>query len=103
MVHATETQINQSDPNQETGSDTLHTPEENAHLLMAIFVHHFKLLTGETLLSSKLSSVWYDKQKSQEDLVNGIEYAKSQEWIVPVDEAFRLTEAGFSTASQQVL
>jgi hypothetical protein len=66
---------------------------------MDIFVNHFKLLTGEALLASKLSSVWYDKQKSQEDLLNGIEYAKSQEWVVSLDEAFRLTEAGFHTAS----
>lgn len=100
MCKETETQINQSAPNQETGSDTLHTSNENGHLLMEIFVHHFKLLTGEALLTSKLSSVWYDKQKSQEDLLNGIEYAKSEEWIVPVDEAFRLTEAGFQAATR---
>ncbi|HSI46013.1 MAG TPA: hypothetical protein VK950_07525 [Methylophilus sp.] len=99
MCKETETQINESAPNQETGADTIRTSEENARVLMEIFVHHFKLLTGEALLTSKLSSVWYDKQKGQEDLLNGIEHAKSQEWIVPVDEAFRLTEAGFQAAS----
>ncbi|MGP1717091.1 MAG: hypothetical protein ACTS9Y_07925 [Methylophilus sp.] len=94
-----ETQINQADPNPQVEKDTLHTDEVSAHLVMDIFVNHFKLLTGEALLATKLSSVWYDKQKSQEDLVNGIEYAKAQEWIVPLDEAFRLTEAGFNAAS----
>lgn len=100
MSNATETQMNQSGPNQETETDTMHTAAENARLLMDVFVNHFKLLTGEALLATKLSSVWYDKQKSQEDLVNGIEYAKSREWIVPLDEAFRLTEAGFNAAVQ---
>ena len=100
MANETETQMNQSKPNALTETDTLDTPEKNARLLMDIFVNHFKLLTGEALLATKLSSVWYDKQKSQEDLVSGIEYAKSQEWIVPLDEAFRLTEAGFSTTSE---
>jgi hypothetical protein len=94
-----ETQINQADPNPQVEKDTLHSDEVSARLLMDIFVHHFKLLTGEALLASKLSSVWYDKQKSQEDLVNGLEYAKAQEWIVALDEAFRLTEAGFHAAA----
>jgi hypothetical protein len=94
-----ESQINKAGPNSAVETDTLQTSEENALLLMDIFVNHFKLLTGEALLASKLSSVWYDKQKSQEDLLNGIEFAKSQEWIIPLDEAFRLTEAGFHTAS----
>jgi hypothetical protein len=94
-----ETQINQADPNPQVENDTLHSDEVSARLLMDIFVNHFKLLTGEALLASKLSSVWYDKQKSQEDLINGLEYAKAQEWIVALDEAFRLTEAGFHAAA----
>lgn len=100
MSAETESQINHANPNLETRTDTIQSPDENARLLMSIFVHHFKLLTGEALLASKLSSVWYEKQKSQEDMVNGLEYAKAQEWIVPLDEAFRLTEAGYSAASQ---
>lgn len=96
----TETGMDQANPNPGTAGDTLHSPEHNARLLMDIFVHHFKLLTGESLLASKLSGVWYDKQKSQEDLVNGLEYAKSNEWITPLDEAFRLTEAGFTVARE---
>lgn len=94
-----ETQINQADPNPQVEKDTLHSDEVSARLLMDIFLNHFKLLTGEALLASKLGSVWYDKQKSQEDLVNGLEYAKAQEWIVALDEAFRLTEAGFQAAA----
>lgn len=96
----TETGIDQADPNRETAGDTLHSPEHNARVLMCIFVHHFKLLTGESLLASKLSGVWYDKQKSQEDLVSGLEYAKANEWVTPLDEAFRLTEAGFTAARE---
>lgn len=96
----TESGIDQADPNTETATDTLHSPQENARLLIAIFVHHFKLLTGESLLASKLSSVWFDKHKSEEDLVSGLEYAKTKQWITPLDEAFRLTEAGFMAASQ---
>jgi hypothetical protein len=97
----TESGIDQAAPNLHTATDTVHSPQHNATLLMAIFVHHFKLLTGESLLASKLSSVWYDKQKSQEDLVSGLEYAKTQEWITPLDEAFRLTEAGYTAANQE--
>lgn len=91
----TETGMDQANPNLETAGDTLHSPEHNARLVMRIFVHHFKLLTGESLLASKLSGVWYDKQKSQQDLVSGLECAKANEWIKPLDEAFSLTEAGF--------
>lgn len=93
-----ESQINQAEPNSAVENDTLHTPEQNARLLMGVFVHHFKLLTGEALLATKLSGVWYDRQKSAEDMVSGIEYAKQQEWITPLDEAFRLTEAGYAAA-----
>jgi hypothetical protein len=95
-----ETQMNQSEPNQATETDTLYTPEQSARFVMDIFVHHFKLLTGEALLTTKLSSVWYDKRKSQADLVKGVEYAKAQEWIIPLDEAFRLTEAGYQVVSE---
>ncbi len=95
-----ETRIDQTDPNHAVETDNLHTPEQNARLLMCIFVDHFKLLTGEALLTNKLSSVWYDKQKSEEDMVSGIEYAKKQEWITPLDDAFRLTEAGYESAKQ---
>lgn len=97
----TESGIDQADPNAHTAADQLHSPEQNAHLLMRIFVHHFKLFTGESLLASKLSSVWYDQHKSQQDLISGLEYAKAQAWITPLDQAFRLTEAGFTIASSE--
>ena len=93
-----ESHIDQTEPNSAVETDNLHTPEQNAHLVMSIFVNHFKLLTGEALLTNKLSGVWYDKQKSEEDMVSGIEYAKAQEWITPLDDAFRMTEAGFIAA-----
>ncbi len=98
MRAETETQLNQSLPNQETALDTLDSREADARLLMEIFVHHFKLLTGESLLTSKLSAVWYEKQRSPQDLVQGLAYAKRQEWLTPLGEAFRLTEAGYSAA-----
>lgn len=102
MVGAeTESGINHTVPNSETATDQLHSPQHNAHLLMRIFVDHFKLLTGESLLASKLSSVWYDQHKSQEDLVSGLEYAKQQEWLTVLDEAFRLTEAGFTVGKSE--
>ena len=96
-----ESQIDKTEPNNAVETDKLNTPEQNAQLLMSIFVNHFKLLTGEALLTNKLSGVWYDKQKSEEDMVSGIEYAKKQEWITPLDDAFRLTEAGYASAKQQ--
>lgn len=98
MSEKTETQLDQADLNAQTAAETLRSPAQNAQLIMGIFVNHFKLLTGESLLATKLSAVWYDKHKSQEDLVNGLEYAKAQEWITALDEAFRLTEAGYIVA-----
>lgn len=95
-----ESHIDQTEPNNAVETDNLHTPEHNAQLLMRIFVNHFKLLTGEALLTNKLSGVWYDQQKSEEDMVSGIEYAKTQEWITPLDDAFRLTEAGYAIAKK---
>lgn len=82
------------------GMVTPASAEADAQFLMVIFVHHFKLLTGEALLTSKLSSVWYDKQKSPQDLVQGLAYAKAREWLTPLGEAFRLTEAGYTIARQ---
>lgn len=94
----TESALNQAAPNRETATDQLRSPEDNARLVMHIFVDHFKLLTGESLLTNKLSSVWYEQHKSQEDLVSGLAFAKNHEWITALDEAFRLTEAGFAIA-----
>lgn len=103
MSEKTETQIDQADLNLKTATDTMHSPEQNARIIMQIFVQHFKLLTGESLLASKLSSVWYDKQKSEEDLVRGLEYAKAHDWLIGLDEAFRLTEAGYVASRQEAL
>ncbi|SDK54582.1 hypothetical protein SAMN05192566_1602 [Methylophilus rhizosphaerae] len=94
----TETQLNQAVPNHDTAVDTFHSAEADARLLVGIFVHHFKLLTGESLLTSKLSAIWYEKQRSPQDLVQGLAYAKMQEWLTPLGEAFRLTEAGYTAA-----
>jgi hypothetical protein len=103
MSAKTETQIDQAGLNLKTATDTMHSPEQNARMIMEIFVQHFKLLTGESLLASKLSGVWYDKQKSAEDLVRGLEYAKAHEWLIGLDEAFRLTEAGYVASRKEAL
>lgn len=73
--------------------------EGSARLLLDIFVHHFQRLAGEALKVKQLSGVWYAQQKSQQDLLQGIAYAKTQQWIDPLHEAFRLTKAGYFAAS----
>lgn len=95
----TEAQIDQAGLNPQTATDTLHSPEQNARFILEIFVHHFKLHTGESLSTTKLSGIWYDKQKSEEDLVIGLAYAKAHDWVTGLDEAFGLTEVGYRAAT----
>lgn len=90
-----ENQINQLQPTESVETDTLQAPEENAKIILDIFILHFKLLAGEALSATNLSGAWYERQKSKEDMVQGIEYAKSKGWLKPLDEAFELTEAGY--------
>lgn len=77
-----ESQIDKTEPNNAVETDKLNTPEQNAQLLISIFVNHFKLLTGEALLTNKLSGVWYDKQKSEEDMVSGMNMQKNRNGLL---------------------
>jgi len=76
-------------------SSRILSAEEGARLLLDIFVTDFQRQSGEALRVQQLSGVWYDRDRSQQDLVQAIAYAKSHEWIDPLDEAFRLTKAGY--------
>lgn len=76
-------------------SSRILSAEEGARLLLEIFVTDFQRQSGEALRVQQLSGVWYDRDRSQQDLMQAIAYAKSHEWIDPLDEAFRLTKAGY--------
>lgn len=89
-----ETLMDQAAPNLQVKTDTLQSPEKNALTLLLLLVQDFKLEAGEVIQNPQLSGAWYDKQKSQEDLVTGLEYAKAQQWLVSEADGFALTRTG---------
>lgn len=79
---------------------TLPTPEEAAVAILAIFVRHFNLRSGEVLRENSFSTIWYTRGLAFGDLESGLQHALTQGWIEiqPDGESYKLTEAGFAKA-----
>jgi hypothetical protein len=76
------------------------TAEETARLILTVFVAEFDCRPGETL---RATSFYKALSGRKDDFAPGIDYAAEQGWIETVsDVVFRLTEYGYTVATQSI-
>ncbi len=76
------------------------TPEESAHVILEIFVNHFKCRPGYVLGLNNFIAVCNQYGLHDEDFKPGMDHAAEKGWveILGRGDSFRLTEAGFDEA-----
>jgi hypothetical protein len=76
------------------------TPEQTARAILSIFVDHFKLSSGQSLLINNFHSVWPSCGLRFEDLESGMAFAveKGSVALASNSASIQLTDAGFSEA-----
>ena len=75
---------------------TLPTPQESATAIVEIFVNHFRLHAGQTLMRQNIDAVWPKQGHDYRDLPEGLQFALDQGWLEFNGRVFVLTESGFA-------
>ncbi|SER61312.1 hypothetical protein SAMN04487958_1024 [Vreelandella subterranea] len=77
---------------------TVPSKEDTAHVILEIFVEHFKSRPGHVLRINNFTSIWHSRGLASEDFNVGMDYAVSQGWVdaMPSGDSYKLTETGYS-------
>ena len=74
------------------------TPEKCAREILAIFVWHFGMLTGEVLRRKSFLTLWPQRGYRAKDFNAGLQFAIESGWLelLPDNNSYRLTRSGFT-------
>ena len=78
----------------------LKKPEENAKVILKIFVDDFKCKPGDSLLFGNLQAQWFEGDNNPDDFMPSLELCVENKWIkkMPKGRSYQLTKLGFDKA-----